>query len=108
MQQQIILIEQAEDGKSSAFSIPQEAIDAVLQQGSGVQDGKYRIYLQFQQNASAKENADFLKNEYGTGGRYPVLIGTHIDEWHDSKGIALTNEIGSDKKIILPWTKVQK
>lgn len=108
MQQQIILIEQAEDGKSSAFSIPQEAIDAVLQQGSGVQDGKYRIYLQFRQNASAKENADFLKNEYGTGGRYPVLIGTHIDEWHDSKGIALTSEIGSDKKIILPWTKVQK
>lgn len=108
MQQQMTLIQQAEDGKSSAFSIPQEAIDAVLQQGSGVQDGKYRIYLQFQQNASAKENADFLKNEYGTGGRYPVLVGTHIDEWHDSKGIALTNEIGSDKKIILPWTKVQK
>jgi hypothetical protein len=110
MQQQIILIEQAEDEKSSAFSIPQEAIDAVLQQGSGVQDGKYRIYLQFQQNASAKENAGFLKKEYGTGGRYPVLVGTHIDEWHDGKGITLTRGkiTGPDTKIILPWTKVQK
>ena len=110
MQQQIILIEQVEDEKTSAFSIPQEAIDAVLRQGSGVQDGKYRIYLHFQQNASAKENADFLKNEYGTGGRYPILVGTHIDEWHDSKGITLTNGklTGPDTKIVLPWTKVQK
>ena len=107
---QIETIEQAEDEKSSAFSIPQEAIDAVLRQGSGVQDGKYRIYLHFQQNASAKENADFLKNEYGTGGRTPVLIGTNIDEWHDGKGITLTSGklTGPDTKIILPWTKVQK
>lgn len=75
-----------------------------------MQDGKYRIYLQFQQNASAKENAGFLKKEYGTGGRYPVLVGTHIDEWHDGKGITLTREkiTGPDTKIILPWTKVQK
>ena len=108
--QQISMIEQAEENKSSAFAIPQGAIDAVLQQGSGVQDGKYRIYLYFQQNTSPKENADFLKNEYGTGGRGPALTGTNIDEWHDSKGITLTR--GSltepDTKIILPWAKVQK
>jgi len=75
-----------------------------------VQDGKYRIYLQFQQNASAKENADFLKKEYGIGGRAPVLIGTDIDEWHDGKGITLTREkrTGPEAKILLPWMKVQK
>lgn len=110
MQQQITLIEQAEDEKSSAFSISQEVIDVVLQQGSGVQDGKYRIYMQFQQNASAKENADFLKDEYGIGGRTPALTGTDIHEWHDDKGITLTSGkiIGPDAKIVLPWTKVQK
>ena len=110
MQQQITLIEQAEDEKSSAFSIPQEAIDTVLRQGSGVQDGKYRIYLHYQQNASAKENADFLKNEYGIGGRAPVLTGTDIHEWHDGKGITLTSGkiMGPDAKIVLPWSKVQK
>jgi hypothetical protein len=110
VQQQITLIERAEDEKSSAFSIPQEAIDAVLQQGSGVQDGKYRIYLHFQQNASAKENADFLKNEYGIGGRAPALTGTDIHEWHDGKGITLTSRksIGPDAKIVLPWAKAQK
>ena len=109
-EQQTAAIEQAEDEKSSAFSIPQEDIDAILQQGSGVQDGKYRIYLQFQQNAFAKENADFLKKEYGIGGRAPVLIGADIDEWHDGKGIALTREkrTGPEAKILLPWMKVQK
>ncbi|MEG6521375.1 DEAD/DEAH box helicase family protein [Desulfotomaculum sp. 1211_IL3151] len=90
--------------------MPQEAIDAILQQGSGVQGGKYRIYLQFQKNASAKENADFLKNEYGTGGRGPTLTGTDIDEWHDSKGIKLTSGkyIGPNTNILLSWAKVQK
>lgn len=110
VQQQITLIEQAENDKSSAFSIPQEVIDTVLQQGSGVQDGKYRIYMQFQKNASAKENADFLKNEYGIGGREPALTGTDIHEWHDDKGITLTSRkiMGPDAKIVLPWSKVQK
>ncbi len=108
--QQITLIEQAESEKSSTFSMPQEAIDAILRQGSGIQDGKYRIYLQFQKNASAQRNADFLKNEYGIGGHAPALTGTDIDEWHDSKGIKLTSEryIGLDASILMPWAKVQK
>ncbi len=109
-QQQITLIEQAEAEKASAFSMPQEVIDTILRDGSGVQGGKYRVYLQFQRNASAKENADFLKNEYGTGGRGPALTGTDIDEWHDSKGIKLTSKryIGPDTSIFLSWAKVQK
>lgn len=109
-QQQIVMIEQAEVEKASAFAIPQEAIDAILQQGSGVQDGKYRIYLQFQKDASAKENTDFLRNEYGIGGHGPALTGTDIDEWHDGKGITLTRGslIGENRKITLPWAKVQK
>ena len=54
-QHQIAMIDQAEEEKSSAFFIPQESIDAVLQLGSGIQAGKYRIYLQFRKNASPKE-----------------------------------------------------
>ena len=108
--QQISLIKQVEDEKASAFSIPQEAIDAILQQGSGVQDGQYRIYLQFKQKASAKENADFLKDEYGIGGAMPTLVGTDISEWHDGKGITLTrgSSDGPPTKILLTWVKVQK
>ena len=104
--EQMAMIEQAEDNKTSAFSLPQEVIDTVLLQGSGIYNGKYRIYLQYQQNLSAKEMVDFLKNEYGIGGRAPALIGTNIHEWHDGKGIALTR--GAENKIVLSWTKVQK
>ena len=109
-EQQIEAIEQAEDEKSSAFSMAQKTIDAVLRLGSGVQDGKYRIYLHFQQNASAKENADFLKKEYGIGGRSPARSDLDIDEWYDGQGVTFTRgkRTGPEAKFILPWMKVQK
>jgi len=109
-EQQIAFIEQAESEKASAFFMPQEAIDTILQRGSGMQDGKLRIYQQFQRYASIKENAEFLKNEYGTGGHGPALTGTDIQEWHDSKGIRLTSNryIEPDADIMLGWPKVAK
>ena len=68
-----------------------------------------RIYEQFEKSLSAKENADFLKNEYGWGGSYPVIIGAGIDEQHDGKGIAISKGIGSDKPhITLSWSQVEK
>ena len=99
---------QAEE-KSSAFSFSQEIIDAVLTRGSGVSEGKFRIYEQFEKSLSAKENADFLKNEYGWGGAYPVIVGAGIDEQHDGKGILISKGIGNDKPHIrLNWTQVEK
>ncbi len=110
IQQQTLWMKQAEDEKASAFSLPQAAIDAVLQGGSGFESGKLRIALFFQQSLSAQENADFLKREYGTGGRLPALIGTDIHENHDSKGITLTRGsiMNPDVRVVLPWIKVQK
>ncbi|CDN41282.1 Helicase domain protein [Paenibacillus sp. P22] len=110
IQQQTLWMKQAEDEKASAFSLPQAAIDAVLQGGSGFESGKLRIALFFQQSLSAQENADFLKREYGTGGRLPALLGTDIHENHDSKGITVTRGsiMNPDVKVVLPWIKVQK
>ncbi len=99
---------QAEE-KTSAFSFSQEIIDAVLTRGSGVSEGKFRIYEQFEKSLSTKENADFLKNEYGWGGAYPVIVGAGIDEQHDGKGILISKGIGDDKPHIrLTWTQVEK
>ena len=68
-----------------------------------------RIYEQFQKSLSAKENADFLKNEYGWGGVYPAIVGANIDEQHDGKGIRISKGIGSDKPHIdLKWSQVEK
>ena len=105
----LIMGNQAEEQKTSAFTFSQEIIDAVLTRGSGVSEGKMRIYEQFEKSISAKENADFLKNEYGWGGSYPVIIGAGIDEQHDGKGITISKGIGSDKlHITLSWSQVEK
>lgn len=99
----------AEERKPSAFTFSQEIIDAVLTRGSGISEGKMRIYEQFQKSLSAKENADFLKNEYGWGGVYPAIVGADIDEQHDGKGIRISKGIGSDKPHIdLKWSQVEK
>ncbi|OZQ91465.1 helicase [Paenibacillus sp. VTT E-133291] len=110
IQQQTLWMEQAGADKASAFLMPQAVIDAVLQNGSGFEHGKYRIALHFQQSLSAQENADFLKREYGIGGRLPALTGTDIHENHDSKGITLTRGsiMNPDARVVLPWMKVQK
>ena len=108
-QMTLILDSQAEEKKTSAFTFSQEIIDAVLTRGSGVSEGKMRIYEQFEKSLSAKENADFLKNEYGWGGSYPVIIGAGIDENHDGKGITITKGIGKDNShITLSWSQVEK
>lgn len=108
---QLSLIEssQAEEKKPSAFTFSQEVIDAVLTRGSGVSEGKMRIYEQFEKSLSAKENADFLKNEYGWGGSYPVIVGAGIDENHDGKGITLSKGFGENRpSVTLSWSQVEK
>lgn len=108
-QMTFILDGRAEEKKTSAFTFSQEIIDAILTNGSGFSEGKMRIYEQFEKSLSAKENADFLKNEYGWGGSYPVIIGAGIDESHDGKGITITKGIGKEKPhITLSWSQVEK
>ena len=110
VEEQIEMLAEAEDEKSSAFVISQEDIDSVLQRGSGFQNGKYRIYRQFQKNEDGKSNIDFLKKEYGTGGgTHYFPDGTQGHTWHDGKGIAI-EKCGSSvtPDLVLSWAKVEK
>ena len=108
--EQIEMIAKAEDENASAFTISKEDIDSVLQKGSGVADGKYRIYRQFQKGEDRQKNIEFLKNEYGTGG------GTHIfsdgfsgHSWYDSKGLAIDrNGTYTNHDLVLKWSQVEK
>lgn len=95
----------AEAENVSAFSFTQEMIDNVLQSGSGVVDGKFRIYEQFSKSLSSEENAKFLKNEYGIGGSSGP--DREISDWHDSKGITLENK-ENKQKLTLTWIQVEK
>ena len=110
VEEQIEMLAEAEDEKSSAFVISQEDIDSVLQRGSGFQNGKYRIYRRFQKNEDGKSNIDFLKKEYGTGGgTHYFPDGTQGHTWHDGKGIAI-EKYGSSANpdLVFSWAKVEK
>jgi len=100
---------EAEVTKASAFSIPNEIINDHLANGSGFRDGKYRIYEQFRRSLSQKENADFLKNEYGIGGGTHAggVSGYHYD--HNAKGICISKGYADNApKINLNWLEVAK
>ena len=110
VEQQQEIIAEAEEEKSSAFSISQEDIDAILTRGSGIHQGKFRIYEQFLKQDSSENNITFLKNEYGVGGAYSAVSGRNIGESHDAKGIKISRGRISrpDAELLLRWNKVEK
>ncbi len=107
---QIEMIAEAEDEKSSAFSVSQEDIDAVLVKGNSVENGKYRIYRQFQKQEDKKKNIDFLKREYGTGGFFVDFSdGTEGYVWYSGKGISIDRGgISTEHDLVLSWSKAEK
>ena len=108
--EQIEMMVEAEDEKSSAFAISQEDIDTILQKGGNIEDSKYRIYRQFWKNENSKSNIAFLKNEYGTSGSHVTFSdGTEGYAWFDGKGISIDRHgISTEHDLILSWSKVEK
>lgn len=90
--------------------ITESEICAVLTRGSGVCQGKFRIYEQFRKSKSVNENIKFLKNEYGIGGCYPAVSGTKIHEDHDGRGIKIMRGeiMKPEAEILLSWDQVEK
>lgn len=87
--------------------ITQDEIDENLKRGSGFSDGKKRIYEFFTKKHDLKEQADFLKNEYGVGGSSHALSAARESgEWHDAKGIKYNK--GNAKEILLSWSNVAR
>ena len=89
-----------------AFSVPQEVVDEFLRSGSNMSGGKRRIYQYFTETParSMTEKANFLKDEYGIGGRSPAVSGADgSNEAHDSKGIVLQKNGCAPVKM--QWTK---
>ena len=85
--------------------ITEDEIAASLANGSGFEGGKARIYEFFQTPHTPKESADFLKKEYGTGGRtHAVSRESGSYEDHGSKGITLRKAGCAD--VQMNWSKV--
>ncbi len=86
--------------------ITDDEINRLLCGGSGVSGGKLRIYKFFKNNDDTKERVDFLKKEYGVGGRYDRIS----NEDHDAKGITYSHGDITEPyvKIHLKWNDVEK
>ena len=87
-----------------AAFITQDEIDEMLRSGSGIERGKKRISEFYAENHTQKERIEFLKNEYGTGGR---AYGGYSEN-HDHKGIAFerSDADGVYDKVTLSWSQV--
>ena len=106
---QLEFLQDLAEEKTSAFSFSQEMVDYVLRSGSGIQHGKFRIYSYFLQGHSRREQEEFLKEEYGMGGRSPILSGTGISEDHSAKGLKLSRGYQEGApQLILKWSQVAK
>ena len=98
-------------GEPVAYVNRFEELHKEIMRGSGFEGGKFRIAEFFQENnPSNQEFADFLKNEYGTGGH--TADGNIFSVDHDSKGIQFTlrsvdNGI-SKETFDFSWTEVAK
>lgn len=80
----------------------EDEITNIIQRGSGIQGGKFRIYSYFLENHTAKERVEFLKKEYGIGGGSAL---NNIFEMHDARGIELQR---NNVTKMLAWTEVAK
>ena len=83
----------------------QDEIDAVLTQNAPIAGAGSRIYQFFLAPHSTNEKLEFLKNEYGIGGKMPGVSGERgSSESHDAKGIQLRKSNCPD--MLLKWNQV--
>jgi len=84
-------IEKLEKESPIIMEVPEAEFDRILQSGTGFQGGKLRVQAFFVQETEGKSRADFLKQEYGIGGRSWDLPneprGAFVD--FDAKGITV-------------------
>ena len=87
--------------------ITEDEIAATLTRGSNIEGSKGRIYAYFKEKHTPREQADFLKDEYGIGGSSHAVSGaSHSGEDHSGKGVVLKKQ--DCPEIQLNWANVAK
>ena len=109
-QQQIEAIQEAESAETlSAPPISEKDVDAVLRRGTNIQDGKLRIYEQYQKGISKNDAVKLLKKEYGDGARsYTFSDGTTgFVDFRPATGFVFWQN-ASGEETPVTWTKIEK
>ena len=109
--QQINIFGEAEDEKSSAFAISQQIIDEVLTSGGNEENSIYHIISFFKKDHALADNADFLENEYGEGGKGFIFGGERVSAWFDEDGIHIAHgdtALNAGDTTVITWEQAAR
>ncbi len=99
-EEQVYGIEKQEQSVRAGGSlIADEVVDEILRTGSNRTDSHYRIIYNFMIEQSPEEYADFIRREYGTGGKGLEIGGCRYSVWFDKPGmqIAIGETVEAEK-----------
>ena len=92
------------------ISIPADVVDEVLRAGGNRKGSMFRIIYSFMQTRTDEEYTEFVRKEYGTGGRGIEIGGIKYSVWHDSLGVqvAAGDTVAGQvlNKAFLSWEEV--
>ncbi|MCD8189685.1 MAG: DNA methylase, partial [Clostridiales bacterium] len=92
------------------IAVPADVVDEVLRTGTNRQHGHLRIIYNFMIDQTPKEYTEFVKREYGTGGKGLVIDGKEYSVWFNELGMQVAvGHTVTDKildKAFLSWEDV--
>ena len=92
------------------ISISPEVVDEVLRVGGNREGSQLRIIYNFMIEQTPEEYTEFVRREYGTGGKGLVIDGTEYSVWFDELGMQVAvGHTVTDRildKVFLSWEEV--
>ena len=111
VEQQIHAIEEPIRAQyAEKIALDSEVVDEVLRTGSNRSKGQLRLIYNFMVEKTPEEYTEFVKNEYGTGGKGFEIGGAKYAVWFDDLGLRIaagsTAKGGTIANAFLSWEDV--
>lgn len=111
VEQQIRAIEAPIQARyAEEIALDSEVVDEVLRTGSNRSKGQLRLIYNFMVEKTPEEYTEFVKNEYGTGGKGFEIDGSKYAVWFDDLGLRIaagdTAKGGTLVNAFLSWEDV--
>ncbi|HJI00767.1 MAG TPA: DEAD/DEAH box helicase family protein [Faecalibacterium prausnitzii] len=111
VEQQIRAIEAPIQARyADEIALDSEVVDEILRTGSNRSKGQLRLIYNFMVEKTPEEYTEFVKNEYGTGGKGFEIDGAKYAVWFDDLGLRIavgsTAKGGTIANAFLSWEDV--
>ena len=105
VEQQIRAIEAPIQARyADEIALDSEVVDEILRTGSNRSKGQLRLIYNFMVEKTPEEYTEFVKNEYGTGGKGFEIDGAKYAVWFDDLGLRIA--VGSTAKGGTLWIQL--